>query len=379
MKTTIYLSSLLAFCVASAAQAEDSYQAFYMNSSSSGAKTIEGDLNVNHFRLDTNVGTVTVNGTTTINSEMDKGKVNEGNTKIQNIVDNKEVTVYTKNYYGNWTYYNNQVLAGSTFKSKNIIFNGPSTAGSQTFMIKGVVKTDSFVVNATAECPITLNISAGTTSGRLESFTEGKQGTLEINENVVLEAGTQGYGGKYNDKITLNTVINGGTANLVDSVTMGDITLNSGEINFSYAHDFQDGDVGIEVGDLTVESGTLNISENISTGALTLNDCTLNFSDGVIIDLGGNNLILGDNVAITLSVESLENIEGFSLFKAEGNVTGLDGITVTFEDETGAQKVAALSVNSDGTVVTTAAVPEPTTATLSLLALAGLAARRRRK
>jgi hypothetical protein len=334
MKTNIFLSSLLAVCVACVAQAEDSYKAFYMDSNSSGSKTVEGDLNVNFLNLNINVGTVKVSGTTTINSELDKAKVNESATKIPNIRDNTEVTVYGKNYYGDWTYRNNQVLAGSTFESKNIIFNGPTTAGPQKFLIKGTVKTDSFIVNATAECPVILNISSGTTSGRLESFTPGEQGTLVINENVVLEAGTQGYGGKYNDEIKLNTVINGGTANLLDCVTVGNITLNSGEINFAYAHATQQGDAGIAVGDLTVESGTLNIKENISTGALTLNNCTINFSDGAVIDLGGNDLALGDNVAITLSVESLENIEGLTLFQTTGNVEGFEELTVTFVEET---------------------------------------------
>ena len=376
MKNSIFISSLLAVCVTYIAQADDSYKAFYMNSSSSGSKTVEGDLNVNYFNLNINVGTVKVTGTTTINSEMGKDKVNETATKIQNIRDNTEVTVYGKNYYGDWTYYNNQVLAESTFESKNIIFNGPTTAGPQKFLIKGTVKTDSFIVNASAECPVILNISSGTTSGRLESFTQGEQGTLVINENVVLEAGTQGYGGKYNDEITLETVINGGTANLVDCVTVGNITLNSGEINFSYAHETQQGDAGIAVGDLTVKSGTLNIEENVSIGDLTLNNCTVKFSDGAVIDLGENNLTLGDNVAITLSVESLENIEGLTLFQTTGKVEGFEELTVTFVDATGAKKEAAVSY-SNGSVVTTA-IPEPTTATLSLLALAGLAARRRR-
>ena len=381
MKNSIFLSSLLAVCVACVAQAEDSYKAFYMDSNSSGPKTVEGDLNVNFLNLNINVGTVKVTGTTTIDSELDKAKVNESATKIQNIRDNTEVPVYYYNQLkGDWRYYNNQVLAGSTFESKNIIFNGPTTAGPQKFLIKGTVKTDSFIVNATAECPVILNISSGTTSGRLESFTPGEQGTLVINENVVLEAGTQGYGGKYNDEITLNTVINGGTANLLDCVTVGNITLNSGEINFAYAHATQQGDAGIAVGDLTVESGTLNIKENISTGALTLNNCTINFSDGAVIDLGGNDLTLGDNVAITLSVESLENIEGLTLFQTTGNVEGFEELTVTFvEETTGTRKDAKLSISNDGTVITTTTVPEPTTATLSLLALCGLAARRRRK
>ncbi len=82
-------------------------------------------------------------------------------------------------------------------------------------------------------------------------------------------------------------------------------------------------------------------------------------------------------VSITLSEDSLDNIEGVTLFKTTGGVTGLADFTVTFVDATGAEKKAAVSYNN-GSVVT-GAISEPTTTTLSLLAMAGLVARRRRK
>ena len=134
------------------------------------------------------------------------------------------------------------------------------------------------------------------------------------------------------------------------------------------------------VSDVTMNGGTLDILSDVSTGALTLTGGTLNFSGVYTIDLGGEELILGDNVAITLSVDSLDDmdIEGITLFENTGAVTGLEELTVTFEDATGSKKTASVSYNN-GSLVTSAAVPEPTTATLSLLALAGLAARRRRR
>ena len=127
---------------------------------------------------------------------------------------------------------------------------------------------------------------------------------------------------------------------------------------------------------ITLNSGTIEILGDATVGTLTLNEGNLVFAGNYVLDLGGESLILGDNVAITLNVDSLDNIEGITLFKTTGNVSGLDKLSVTFRDATGAEKEAAVSF-SNGSVVT-GSIPEPTTTTLSLLALAGLAARRRR-
>ncbi len=198
----------------------------------------------------------------------------------------------------------------------------------------------------------------------------------------------------------MNTVIDGGSLKVQYYAEMDGITLNSGSIEIinypdPYASHIKPVDSPIDLGDIivnegtfslneaaitsdvTMNSGKLNIIGDVETGALTLNGGTINFDADSTIDLGEENLILGDNVAITLNVDSLDNIEGITLFKNAGNVTGLDALTVTFVDATGAEKEAAVSF-SNGSVVT-GSIPEPTTATLSLLALAGLAARRRRK
>jgi len=173
-------------------------------------------------------------------------------------------------------------------------------------------------------------------------------------------------------------ILDGASLNVYQNATMSDINLDGGTINILQASDPTA--LGLQevaiISDLTMNSGTLNISGDIKTGSLTLNGGTVYTSADYVIDLGENDLILGDNVAITLNVDSLDNIEGVTLFKNAGNVTGLDALTVTFVDATGAEKEAAVSF-SNGSVVT-GTIPEPTTATLSLLALAGLAARRRR-
>ena len=131
---------------------------------------------------------------------------------------------------------------------------------------------------------------------------------------------------------------------------------------------------------ITMEEGKLDVRGNVTTGALTLNGGELSINSGCVIDLGGEDLILSDNVAITVNVLSLDDTltQNYVLFTNMGEVTG-SSLDVTFQtyDKTESQK-AVLTYNEDGTV-TVAAIPEPATVTLSLLALAGLCARRRRQ
>ena len=90
---------------------------------------------------------------------------------------------------------------------------------------------------------------------------------------------------------------------------------------------------------------------------------TIEFSSDLMTKLGLSEENSGATVALTLSGLSMEDQAAIELLLPSG------------------WKVADTTTKSNGsTVVTfTASVPEPTTATLSLLALAGLAARRRRK
>lgn len=341
MKNSIFLSSLLAVCVTCVAQAETMDELLV----TSGSRTYDS-LTTNHLTIGYSggVGTVTVAGTTTINP--------------------------------NQTQANScQIQAGSTLISKEIIFNSSTDALSRQFIIFGTVKTDKFSVSADD----TYEASVSVMNGAIVESLSGGAATLEIGKDVTLKVGAKN--GKVANAGTINVtteILDGASLNVYQNATMSDINLDGGTINILQASDPTA--LGLQevaiISDLTMNSGTLNISGDIKTGSLTLNGGTVYTSADYVIDLGENDLILGDNVAITLNVDSLDNIEGVTLFKNAGNVTGLDALTVTFVDATGAEKEAAVSF-SNGSVVT-GSIPEPTTATLSLLALAGLAARRRR-
>lgn len=89
--------------------------------------------------------------------------------------------------------------------------------------------------------------------------------------------------------------------------------------------------------------------------------------------------MLSGNSSIALTLGDAD-ISEVVLFSGAANDT-YSGYKVSLLDENNNFKgTAVLEYNENGDVkLGTAAVPEPTTATLSLLALAALAARRRRK
>lgn len=374
MKNSIFLSSLLAVCVTCLAQAEDVVQeGVYEITSAGTTTTIDGNLTANFLRIDAGINsTLVVKGDTVINSDRDCPKGSDG------------------------LYNSNSLASGSTIETNSLTVNYDTNhAFSKGFSIQGTLKTDSFIVNSTDKSTCSVTITNG---GSLESLSSDK-GTLKIGENVKLTVGNESSSASGSIR-HMNTVIDGGSLKVRYYAAMDGITLNSGSIEIINYPDpdkshikpvdspIDLGDIIVNEGtfslneaaivsDVTMNSGKLNIIGDVETGALTLNGGTINFDADSTIDLGEENLILGDNVAITLNVDSLDNIEGITLFKNAGNVSGLDELTVTFMDASGTKKEAAVSF-SNGSVVT-GTIPEPTTATLSLLALVGLAARRRRK
>ncbi len=251
----------------------------------------------------------------------------------------------------------------STVKGNNVIFNGKAVRlqSSSTLEATNVTLAGSTGVWSGAQVIATNQVTVQETANT---------SSASIQANVILLEGT---GSIRNTEFTADTISISGSSLQIggdngNKVSADSIVLESGTLSLAEA--------ALTETSITMNGGSLNILNNVEVGALTLNDGTLNFSGDYVIDLGNEDLILGDNVAITLNVDSLDNIEGITLFKNTSNVSGLDELTVTFVDATGAEKEAAVSF-SNGSVVT-GTIPEPTTATLSLLALAGLAARRRR-
>ncbi len=151
---------------------------------------------------------------------------------------------------------------------------------------------------------------------------------------------------------------------------------------------------GTSVAGGTFTGGTLDI---LSTG-LTFSDVTMSGSSITLRDLGAttfttdvtssilNGVALTGNTTLALSsdlVATYASKDPFSITFAGLNSENASSITVSQEM---VDKFGALTYTKGAEATTLSfagtggdAVPEPTTATLSLLALAGLAARRRRK
>jgi hypothetical protein len=128
----------------------------------------------------------------------------------------------------------------------------------------------------------------------------------------------------------------------------------------------------------------------------TLN-ANLELVDGSTLALAGNSLALGSSLTlgnVLLDDATLAEVWALGAGESLTLFSGVDTLVVGGSSYTGAfttdaarifanvgeadEYILIYSGSADG-VVSIQAVPEPTTATLSLLALAGLVARRRRK
>lgn len=117
---------------------------------------------------------------------------------------------------------------------------------------------------------------------------------------------------------------------------------------------------------------------------LVLQDNSRLTLNGGALDMQGNDVTIGNGVVMHIIMDSLDNLEGstIALFLNAGNADAitLDNVNFIFTDDE-EWKSGDITYNNDGTITVsnTKVIPEPTTATLSLLALAALVARRRRR
>ena len=226
------------------------------------------------------------------------------------------------------------------------------------------------------------------------------QGTLTVGESASLSATSIKIAG---------TLENNGTINKTDGNSLLEIVGGKVENNGTIAMDIlmYDGELtatnGRTFASITAKEGVITISGTVNiTGELILGNATMvstfsaNSTEGkVVVNLldaksGINltdidNLALGKDVVFNVMVDSLDDLKAndtltiFNLVDNKNNETVNITQQITVTDKDGNEKVVTYTDKGNGSVTVNAVVPEPTTATLSLLALAALASRRRRK
>ena len=289
-------------------------------------------------------------------------------------------------------YQNTSADTGTTVTAKNITMsdsaNTQVTSGSYG-TIK-LVAEEKVTVKGTARLN-KAEVEANTISLESTSSSAVYQTSLTA-DTVQLNGSSVEIGGSKQAVINAKQIdVNSGTLTVAEEAELSTniITLNGGKLVNS-------GSIGATInmtgGTLVAEADSYVAGINATGGDIQVDggftmagdlllggDAELIFADvDSTIDLGDYDLILdGGSIALTLTDADIANVVLFTGAK-EDNYSGYE---VTLLDAEGnSTGTAVMKYNANGEVTLgTAAVPEPATATLSLLALAALAARRRRR
>lgn len=245
------------------------------------------------------------------------------------------------------------------------------------------------------------------------SVLKGSNSSLSMNSVEVKRGGvlegvscSVGSGCSFTNDGTMASAltINGGEVN--GSGTFSNLILNSGKLVVGNSPGLQ-----TYTGDLELYGGEVVFSVAGFDESASAVDCSWDDSVYSSIDMSGASFLFNENAGITLSIggEALQLFENahsvtdtieLVLMQNVGNAVTLDlalladitQLVVTSENAgysdssfsagsslAGYYQSIDYKINGNNVVLSVRLVPEPTTATLSLLALAGLAARRRRR
>ena len=223
---------------------------------------------------------------------------------------------------------------------------------------------------------VTINDNASFSAKMLEvqsSASINNYGTLTATELVLLGGSLENSG-----TLEADVEMSGGVFTMCDGATAQGLTATAGTVNISGNVTF----TGV-VNFGTVTSPLMMFGSSESTTPLTINieqgstikmeDVALNIGAGVIfnVDLVGDSKLDEGEALFTIDYGNLDSAYVEEQLNQTSTTLSHNGNVVTTIEP------GSLNINADGSA--SLQVPEPTTATLSLLALAGLAMRRRRK
>ena len=298
------------------------------------------------------------------------------------------------------------VFANTIIEGNDVTFNGTvrfqasSELNAENVTLKGnsvvrnsakVTASDTVTISGTATITYSATVEAKTISLESTSSFAVYQASLTA-DTVQLNGSSVEIGGSKQAVINAKQIeVNSGSLTVAADaeLTTNSITLNGGKLvnsgSIESTINMTGGTLVAEAGSaiagINATGGDIQVDGDFSmTGDLVLGgDAELIFADvDSSIDLGNYDLVLnGGSIALTLADADIANVVLFTGAKEDS----YSGYEVTLLDAEGnSTGTAMMKYNANGDITLgTAAVPEPTTATLSLLALAALATRRRRR
>ena len=325
-----------------------------------------------------------------------------GNTKLRNYQNTSAdtgTTVTAKNITMSDST-NTQVASGS-YGTVKLVAEDKVTVKDTAHLNKAEVEAETISLESTSSSAVyqssltadtvQLNGSSVEIGGSKQAVINAKQ--IEVNSGTLTVAADAEL---TTNSITLNggKLVNngniGGVVSLAEGAEGNVITITDGELVNSGAIESTINmtggtlvaEAGSAIAGINATGGDIQVDGNFSmTGDLVLGgDAELIFADAdYTIDLGEYDVEFSGNssIALTLADADIANVVLFTGAKEDR----YSGYEVTLLDAEGnSTGTAVMKYNANGNVTLgTAAVPEPTTATLSLLALAALATRRRRR
>lgn len=303
-----------------------------------------------------NVGAFSITGNEDVVFEKN-AEVNKDIYRLRSIYSDKG-TLNLSSAEGKRILFKDSVYASGTVNlnqdgSGDIIFSGATTEADLREVKGGVDGTAAEIeTSRTSELVGTTILFGGSLIVRDEAILKISQFAIQGDAEVAVLSGAQMI--LPQSDISIPTLTLGGGI-----ITLG--TQNSHDANLTTTQ--------LTVTANSVVNGNLYLSANSEIsfvdGTVTLG-CSVNFGTGTHIALGS---AYQDDMAANQHVLLFTDVESY---------TGLENVTITMNSACGYLYAEAYQT-AEGTKYNIYATPEPATATLSLLALAALVARRRRK
>lgn len=275
------------------------------------------------------------------------------------------------------------------FKSVNTEYSITQNGKGASITLKGTKgKAANITVsslNQSAGNTITVESGAGLT---ISAATATIGGTLANSGTVT--ANSLSIAGTFQNMATLTATsvsfADGGEIVNTGTMTIDNLNLDNGTLKGAGTYEVNS--------NITIDSGTFEFTLADAVVTTSLSD-TSNFG-GTMLDMNGNDLTIGSGAEIALGMsgdvqamfESMLADDDMApvnftmqVARGIGNIEDID-LTALKEQTAHTAYLSNISYSKDGSgnlFVTGTLAPEPTTATLSLMALAALAARRRRR